>query len=90
MVKNQPAKAKDAVSVAKTGMIPGGGNGNPFQYSCKENSMNRGAGVTELDTTQHICTHASNVIFTMPHIQSKFIGYTKKTFKIRRKPGKLE
>ena len=43
MVKNQPAKAKDAVSVAKTGMIPGGGNGNPLQYSCKENSMNRGA-----------------------------------------------
>ena len=23
--------------------IPGGGNGNPFQYSCLENSMDRGA-----------------------------------------------
>ena len=22
---------------------PGGGNGNPFQYSCLENAMNRGA-----------------------------------------------
>ena len=25
------------------GKIPGGGNGNPLQYSCRENSMDRGA-----------------------------------------------
>jgi len=25
------------------GRSPGGGNGNPLQYSCLENSMNRGA-----------------------------------------------
>ena len=25
------------------GRSPGGGNGNPFQYSCLENSMDRGA-----------------------------------------------
>ena len=37
---------------------PGGGNGNPLQYSCLENSMDRGAwqatvhGVAELDMTQ--------------------------------------
>ena len=36
---------------------PGEGNGNPLQYSCLENSMERGAwwatvhGVSELDTT---------------------------------------
>ena len=34
------------------------GNGNPLQYSCLENSMNRGAwratvhGITESDTTE--------------------------------------
>ena len=47
------------------GKIPGGGNGNPFQSSCLENLMDRGAwqvavhGVTELDTTEHtsMCTH---------------------------------
>ena len=42
---------------------PGGGNANPLQYSCLENSMNRGAlqvavhGVTESDTTEHAHTH---------------------------------
>ena len=39
------------------GRSPGEGNGNPLQYSCLENSMDRGAwsatvhGVTESDTT---------------------------------------
>ena len=28
---------------AGAGKIPGEGNGNPLQYSCLENSMNRGA-----------------------------------------------
>ena len=45
MVKNPPADAEDAGDL---GLIPGverspgEGNGNPFQYSCLENSMNRG------------------------------------------------
>ena len=41
MVKNPPAKAGDA---RRHGFHLGGGNGNPFQYSCLENSMDRGAG----------------------------------------------
>ena len=36
MVKNPPANAGDS------GSIPGS-NGNPFQYSCLENAMDRGA-----------------------------------------------
>ena len=46
MVKNQPANAgdrRDACSVPGLGRSPGGGNGNPLQYSCLENPMNRGA-----------------------------------------------
>ena len=45
MVKNPPADAEDAGDL---GLIPGverspgEGNGNPFQYSCLENSMDRG------------------------------------------------
>ena len=46
MVKNPPANAGDTQDV---GLIPGpgrslaAGNGNPLQYSCLENSIDRGA-----------------------------------------------
>ena len=36
--------AKDVGSIPGSGRSPGGGNGNPLQYSCLENSMDRGAG----------------------------------------------
>ena len=32
----------DAYSILGSGRFPGGGNGNPLQYSCLENPMNRG------------------------------------------------
>ena len=46
VVKNPPANAGDARDVGLipgSGRSPGVGNGNPFQYSCLENSMDRGA-----------------------------------------------
>ena len=43
VVKNLPANAGDAGSVPRLGRSPGVGNGNPLQYSCLEDSMNRGA-----------------------------------------------
>ena len=46
MVKNPPANAgdpRDAGSILGSGRSPGGGNGNPLQYSCLGNSMDRGA-----------------------------------------------
>ena len=45
MVKSLPANAEDAGDM---GLIPGsgrsagGGNGNPFQYACLENPLDRG------------------------------------------------
>ena len=42
-VKNLPANAGDAGSVPESGRSPGEGNGNPLQYSCLGNSMDRGA-----------------------------------------------
>ena len=30
-------------SIPGSGRSPGGGNGNPLQYSCRENPMDRGA-----------------------------------------------
>ena len=47
MIKNLPANAEDARDedlIPGSGRAPGVGNGNPFQYSCLENSMDRGAG----------------------------------------------
>ena len=54
-------------SILGLGGSPGGGHGNPFQYSCLENSMDRGAWwatvniVTESDLTEAtwhtICFH---------------------------------
>ena len=43
MVKNLPANAVDASSVPGLGRSSGEGNGNPLQYSCRGNSMDRGA-----------------------------------------------
>ena len=68
VVRNSPANAGDT---RDTGLIPGlgrslgVGNGNPLQYSCLENSMDREAwravvhGVTKSRTqlNTHVCTH---------------------------------
>ena len=63
-VKNLPSMqettyyAGDMGSIPELGRSPGEGNGNPFQYSCFENPMDRGAwwatiyGVKESDTTE--------------------------------------
>ena len=51
--------AGDAGSIPGSGKSPGGGNGNPFQYSCLDSPMDRGAWqaivhrVAESDMTQH-------------------------------------
>ena len=42
VVKNLPGNAEDAGLISGSGSSPGGGNGNPLQYSCLGNPMNRG------------------------------------------------
>ena len=58
-MKNLPESAGDVGSIPRSGRYPGEGNGNPLQYSCLGNPMDRGAwraivhGVTkELDMTE--------------------------------------
>ena len=46
VVKNLLTNAgdtRDTGSIPGPGRSPGGGNGNPFQYSCLGNTMDRGA-----------------------------------------------
>ena len=59
MVKNLPANAgnvRDLGSIPGLGRSSGGGHGNPLQYSCLENPMDKGAwqvmvhGVTKSQT----------------------------------------
>ena len=65
------------------GKFPGEGNGNPLQYSCLENPMDREAwcpwGRKESDTTErlhfftsyiYIYTHTYNFIHTAQHVES--------------------
>ena len=63
MVKNPTANTgdiRDVSLIPGSGSSPGGGHGNPLQYSCLENPMDRGAWwatvhrVAELDTTEAI------------------------------------
>ena len=45
MLKNLVANAgdiRDMGSIPGSGRFPGGGHGNPLQYSCLENPMDRG------------------------------------------------
>ena len=62
-VKNPPANAgdiKDVGAIPGSGRPPGGGHGNPLQYPCLENPMDRAAlwavgsawGHKELDMTE--------------------------------------
>ena len=71
LVKNPPTSAgnlRDTGSVSGSGRCPGGGHGDPLQYSCLENPMDRGVwqvmvhGVMESDTTEyaHTCVYAFN------------------------------
>ena len=43
MVRNLPANARDVGLIPGLGRSPGEGNGNPLQYSCLGNPMDRGA-----------------------------------------------
>ena len=43
MVKNPPANAGDMDWIPGLGRLPGEVNGDPLQYSCLENPMDRGA-----------------------------------------------
>ena len=63
VVRNLPANAGDVRHVdliPGLGQSPGGGHGNPFQYSCLENPMDRGAwwATVHRVAKSQICSHS--------------------------------
>ena len=57
VLKNPPANAEDARDtdlIPGLGRSPGVGNGNPLQYSCLENSMDREAWWATVQGSQRV------------------------------------
>ena len=60
--ENPPAIVGDLGLIPGLGRSPGGGKGNPLEYTCLENPMDGGdwwatvRGATESDTAEHACT----------------------------------
>ena len=75
MVKNLPPMQEIWVQSLGWEDPHGGGNGNPLQYSCLENPIDRGAwwatvhGVTELDTTEQLSLTHNIVKMSIPYLQ---------------------
>ena len=63
VIKNLPINVGNASLIPRSGRSAGEGNGNPLQYSCLENSIDRGAWwatvqeVTESDMIEHTHTN---------------------------------
>ena len=69
MGKESTCNAGDVGSILVSGRSPGGGHGNPLQYSCLENLMDRGDWqatvhrvAKEWDTTE-VTEHAHSTVF---------------------------
>ena len=64
MVKASAYKAGDLGSIPVSGRSPGEGNGNPLQYSCLENPMDRGAWWAAVHGVTKSQTQLSDFTFT--------------------------
>ena len=60
MVKHLPGNAGEQSLIPGLGRFPGGGDGNPLQYSCPENPMDRGAWWATVHGVAKSWTHLSN------------------------------
>ena len=60
VVKNSPVIARDGSSIPGSGRSPGEGNGNPLQFSCLEDSMDRGGWWATVQGVAKSQTHLSD------------------------------
>ena len=81
--KESTCNARDPGSIPESGKSSGEGTGNPLQYSCLENPMDRGAwrtprgvpGVAELDVTERLCFYFVNKFFRIILFDSAYKCY---------------
>ena len=69
---------RDASSIPGLGRYPGVGNVNPLQYSCLENSMDRGA--WQATVRHNLATKQQ--LYTYIHIYLSLVGQKSKEIKI--------
>ena len=81
--KESACNAGDLGLIPRVGRSPGGGHGNPLQYSCLENSMDGGAwwGRKESDTTERLqcqcqCRPASSKLLLLIHTATAYFFQT--------------
>ena len=74
-VKASAWKAGDPGSIPVLGRSPGEGNGNPLQYSCLENSMDRGAWEATVHGIAKSQTQLSNFTHTLTHSLSFLLSF---------------
>ena len=71
-------EARDAASILGSGRFPGGGHGNPRQYSCLENPMDRGswqATVHRVSKTWTWLKWLSQHTYIIHHMLRSMVGY---------------
>ena len=88
MVKNTPAHTGDPGVIPGLGRSPRVGNGKPLQYSCLENSMDRGAWQGTVHGVEKSQTRLSDFTFTFtfkPHIRANPLEKTGMLGKIESK-----
>ena len=70
VVKNLPANAGDSGLIPGSERSPGEGNGNPLQYSCLENPMDRGAWRATVHGVSERCGHDLAIKQQQQHVKS--------------------
>ena len=86
VVKNLPANAgdvRDAGSIPESEGFPGGGNGNPLQYSCLKNPMDRGAWWATIHRVAKSWIRLKDLAYThTPFIMLQYIFFYTQLFSV--------